>query len=308
MNTGLESLYITRFSTKLELKLQQMGSMLRGTVEEGMFAGAKIASPVQQLGAVSSQAPAGRFSPLNVVPNDYTRRWISPIDRELPQLVDTFDMLKTDIDVKGQLVAGAAKAFGRDWDDEIIRAATATAQIGVDAGSLSNETFNTTNFRVAVDFKAAAATGLTTAKLIEAKRIFRKYHNDLDNDELTLVIGSNQEADLLSQVQVTSTEFNGSEKPVLKDGKVIRFLGFNIKVMERLPLPVTDQRGVLAYTKSGIHLGVWQDLQTQISQRMDLSSQPWQIYSKQSYGATRTQPGKVVQILCSDTSGVDITN
>jgi len=43
-----------------------------------------------------------------------------------------------------------------------------------------------------------------------------------------------------------------------------------------------------------------------ITQRTDLSSQPWQIYTKASFGATRTQPGKVFQIQCADTTGVDI--
>lgn len=306
-NTGLEALYKTRFSTQLEMKLQQVGSKLRGTVKEGMFTGAKIASPIQQIAAVSTKAPVGRFSPLEVVPNDYTRRWVSPIDRDLTQMVDTFDMLKTDIDVKGELVSSAAAACGRDWDDEIIRAATATAQIGVDAGSLTNETFNTTNFQIAAAFGAGAATGLTVAKLIEVKRILRRYHNDLESDPITLVVGAQQESDLYNQVQVVSTEFN--DRPVLVDGMVTRFLGMNIKYSERLPsLSSNTVRGCLAYVKSGIHLGMWQDLQTQIDRRVDLSSQPWQVYSKHSYGATRTQPGKVIQILCADTGGVDITN
>jgi len=41
--------------------------------------------------------------------------------------------------------------------------------------------------------------------------------------------------------------------------------------------------------------------------RVDLSSQPYQVYTQASFGATRLQPGKVLSILCSDTSGADIT-
>lgn len=304
-NTGLFGLYQTKFSTLLEMKLQQKGSILRGTVREGSFSGAKIASPVQQLNAVNTRAPAGRFAPLDIQPNDYTRRWISPTDRELPQLVDTFDELRTQVDVKGELVSSAASACGRDWDDAILAAAVGVANIGQDAGSLTNETFDTTKFRIADTFKASAATGLTVAKMIEARRIFRKYHNDLDSDELTLVIGSTQESDLLNQVQVVSTEYN--DKPTLVDGKVTRMLGFNIKVMERLPLSAANTRGVLAYCKSGLYLGIWQDINTDISVRKDLSGHPIQIYTKHSFGATRTQPGKVVQINCFDTAGADIT-
>lgn len=304
-NQGLIPLYEVRFSTMLELKLQQKGSKLRSTVREGMFTGAKIASPIQQLAAVNTRAPAGRFAPLDIQPNDYTRRWISPIDRELPQLVDSFDELKTQIDVKGELVESAAAACGRDWDDAIIAAATGTAQIGQDAGSLSNETFDTSKFRVAVNFKASANVGLTAAKLIEARRILTHYHNDLDNDPLTLVMGSQQESDALNQVEFVSKEYG--DKPVLESGRLRRFLGYDIKVMERLPIVTSNQRGVLAYVKSGMHLGMWQDVNTNISIRRDLSSHPYQVYTKHSYGATRTQPGKVIQILCADTTGADIT-
>ena len=304
-NQGLIPLYKTKFSNLLEMKLQQEGSQLRSTVKESSFTGSKIASPIQQLAAVNTRAPAGRFAPLDIQPNDYTRRWVSPIDRELPQLVDSFDELRTDIDVKGELVSSAAAACGRDWDDAIIAAATGIAQLGQDAGSLTNETFDTTAFRIADTFKAAAATGLTVAKLIEAKRILRKYHNNLESDGLTLVIGSNQESDLLNQVQVVSTEYN--DRPVLVDGAVKRFLGFNIIVMERLPIFTANTRGILAYVKSGLHLGMWADVSTDISIRKDLSGHPYQVYTKHSFGATRTQPGKVVQIACLDTTGADIT-
>jgi hypothetical protein len=304
-NTGLVQLYQTRFSTLLEMKLQQKGSKLRSTVREGSFTGAKIASPIQQLGAVNTRAPAGRFAPLDIQPNDYTRRWISPIDRELPQLVDSFDELRTQIDVKGELVDSAAAACGRDWDDSIIASATGTAQLGQDAGSLSNETFDTTKFRVAVNFKASANVGMTAAKIIEAKRILRKYHNDLEGEQVTLVVGSQQESDMLNQVEFVSKEYG--DRPVLVDGRLMRFLGFDIVVMERLPLPVSNQRGCLAYVKSGLHLGMWADINTNISIRRDLSSHPYQVYTKHSFGATRTQPGKVVQILAADTTGADIT-
>ena len=304
-NQGLIPLYEVRFSTQLELKLQQRGSMLRSTVREGMFTGAKIASPIQQLGAVNTRAPAGRFAPLDIQPNDYTRRWISPLDRELPQLVDSFDELKTQVDVKGELAEAAAIACGRDWDDAIIAAATGTAQIGADAGSLSNETFDTTAFRVAVNFKAGASVGMTAAKIIEARRILRKYHNDLDNDPVTLVVGSQQESDMLNQVEFVSKEYG--DRPVLENGELRRFMGFNIKVMERLPIVSSNVRGCLAYAKSGMHLGMWQDVNTNISIRRDLSSHPYQVYTKHSYGATRTQPGKVIQILAADTTGADIT-
>jgi hypothetical protein len=306
---GLFPLETTQFSTNLELKLQQMGSLLRARVREGFHVG-KMASPVNQVGAIQSKAPAGRYAPKNRTDSDFTRRWVFPTDKEIDQLIDSFDELKTIVDPKSAYVEGAAMAAGRDWDDAIIAASTSSAsQIGQDAASLTTEDFTvgaTNPFQVASNFGASAATGLTVAKMIETKRILRHYHNDLDRDQATLIIGSSQEADLLKQAQVTNADFNG-DRPVLVDGKVVRFMGFDIVVSERLPLTTTNVRGCIAFVKSGMYLGLWKDTTNRVSIRNDLSSEPYDLYTSYSFGATRTQLGKVIQILAADTSGADIT-
>jgi len=309
MSENIFKLYTTQFSTNIELKLQQMGSKLRGLTNEGAHVG-KQASPINQVGAIQLKAPAGRFSPKNRTDADFTRRWVFPQDGEIDQLIDSFDELKTIVDPKSKYVENAANAVGRAWDDAIIAAAFATAQIGADAGGLSSETFNTgttvgnVGFQVVSTFGSSAASGLTVAKLIEARRVFRHYHVDLDNDPITLVIGSQQEADLLNQVQVVSTEF--SDKPVLVDGMVRKFLGFNIVVSERLNTS-SNLRQCIAYAKSGLYLGLWKDTVNRVSIRNDLSGEPYDLYTQASFGATRTQPGKVLQIICSDTTAADIT-
>lgn len=306
-DTGLVGLYTTKFSSRLDLKLQQKGSKLRGLVDVGTGYVGKQVSPMQQVGAVQSKAPNGRFSPKSNTPQDFTRRWVTPQDGEIDQYFDNFDQIRTAVDdPKGKAVENASDAAGRAWDDAILAAAFGDAQIGADAGSFTTETFNTSNFRVAVDFGASAANGLTVAKMIETKRILRHYENDLENDPMTLVIGSKQESDLLNQCQVTSQEYNAevAKNSVLVDGKITRFVGFNIVVMERVPETTANTtRGILAFVKSGLHLGIWQDLKTQIFQRPDLSGNPWDVSTVHTFGATRTQPGKVIQILCADTTG-----
>lgn len=303
-DAGLIPLYTTQFSTNLELLLQQKGSMLRGRVREGQHVG-KMASPVNQIGALALKAPAGRFAPLPQQQAAYDRRWVFPQEGELPQLVDTFDELQTVVDPKSGLVETAVNAVGRAWDDCLILQATGTANLGQDASSLTTEAFSTANFQIASTFGSSATSGLTVAKIIECKRILRHYHNDLEMDTPTMVIGSQQESDLLNQVQVVSTEFN--DRPVLVDGHVKRFLGFDIVVSERLPqTTVGSVRGVLVFVKSGLYLGVWKDMTNNIDIRTDLSGRPWQVLTQTMYGATRTQPGKVIQILCADTSGADI--
>jgi len=90
------------------------------------------------------------------------------------------------------------------------------------------------------------------------------------------------------------------------DGRITRFLNFDIVYSERLAT-ASSVRTVFAFVKSGLYLGMWKDMTHRIDQRVDLSSLPFQVYSASSYGSTRLQPGKVVEVLCSDASGSDIT-
>lgn len=303
MSENLYKLYTTQFSTNLQLRLQQQGSKLRGKVMEGAHKG-KMASPVQYLGAIAMKAPAGRFAPKNRTDADFQRRWVFPTDGEIDQLIDSFDELKTIVDPKSQYVTGAANAVGRGWDDEIIAAAFRDAQIGQDANGLSTETFDTSKFRITDTFGSANSSGLTIAKMIEVRRIFRHYHVDLEAEPITLVIGSKQESDLLNQVQVVSQEFN--DKPVLVDGRVTRILGLDIVVSERLNY-ASNKRSCIAFAKSGMYLGMWKDMTNRVSIRNDLSGEPYDLYTATSFGATRLEPGRLLEVQCADTTGGDIT-
>lgn len=294
----------TRFSQALELALQQMGSKLRGTVREQGISGAKLMSPVQQIEPVQMVAVSGRFSDKNFGNNNYTRRWVAPTDYVGDTLIDTFDLLKTQIDPKGETVSSWAQACGRAFDDAIILNAFGDNKIGTDANSLSTESFDDSKYTVDEDF-GGAGSGLLVAKIIEARRIMRHYHVDIEAEPPTLVIGSQQESELLKQSQVVSSEFNRNGG-VVENGTVTRLYGCNIKVMERLPLVESSTiRNCLMYVKSGLVLGVWQDIKTQIAQIFTKEGNPWNVSTVLSHGATRTRPGKVIKIQCVDSTGVD---
>ena len=84
--------------------------------------------------------------------------------------------------------------------------------------------------------------------------------------------------------------------------------GFDLIVSERLNTSSSNSlRNCLAFVRSGLHLGIWRDMNIKIDNRVDLTSHPWQLYAMLSAGATRTQLFKVVQINCADTSGFDPT-
>ena len=305
-NTGLINEMTALYSAEVELLLQQKTSKLRGKVsEQGGLIG-KMAAPVTQYGSVTMKAPTGLFAPLNHTQPNSIRPWIFPIPGSLPQLIDTFQQLETIVDPKNAYAQAAAAATARFWDDGIIAAFFAARQIGVDIAVLTSDTFSTSSFQVASTFGSSSASGLTVAKIIEAKRILEHYHNDLEMDQPCMVIGSQQHSDLYNQVQVVSTEFQRGIDAVVSNGRVRSILGVEIVMSERLST-ASNVRNIPLFVKSGMMLGIWKDMENRIDERVDLEGTPWHLLTKTMYGAVRMQAGKVTSILCSDATGVDIT-
>jgi hypothetical protein len=306
MSENSPKLFVETFSTVLKLKLQQTTSKLRGKVMEGNHVG-KQASPVDYMGPMQMKSPTGRFAPIQRQDLDFTRRWVLPTDKEGYLYFDSFDKLRMLQDPQSQASSVAAAAVAREWDDRIIGAAFATASIGdTDGTALTTESFSTASWQIASTFGSAAASGLTVAKMIEAKRVMRKAQVDVDNETLTWVTNSQGESDLLNQVQVVSSDFAG-DAPKLVDGKVTRFMGFEIVYSERLS-SATNVRSNIALAKSGAYLGIWKDTENYIDPRPDLSGRPFQLSTLMTSGATRLEPGRLLQVLCADTSAAaDVT-
>ncbi len=306
MSENLPKLAVETFSTILMLKLQQKTSRLRGKVMEGQHVG-KQASPIDYIGNIQMKAPAGRFAPNQPQNVDFTRRWVTPVDKEAFQLIDTFDKLRLLQDPTSRYSDVAAAAVAREWDDRLIGAAFATATIGDGTGiGTTTESFSTANWQIASTFGSTSASGLTVAKMIEAKRVMRKAEVDVDDEELTWITNSQGESDLLNQVQVVSSDFNGNA-PTLVEGKVVRMMGWNIVYSERLT-STSNIRQNIAMVKSGAYLGVWKDTENDLERRRDLSGLPWQLATLMTSGATRLEPGRLLQVLCSDTSAAaDVT-
>ena len=101
---------------------------------------------------------------------------------------------------------------------------------------------------------------------------------------------------LLAQVEIANRDYGNSA--VLVDGKVKRFMGVDFTITERLTI-VSGNRHIPVWLKSGMHLGMWNDMTAKVSERND-KGHAWQVYLAMTLGATRTQAGKQIRILCDD--------
>ena len=294
MSANIPNHYAQEFATNIELLLQQQGSRLRGMVTSDSYIGEQ-ASPVDQFGAIEMQEVVGRFEAMGRVDAATDRRWVLPNDFDLPQLLDSFDKLRLLTDPQSKYVQNAVFAAGRKIDDVIIDAFFGTAKTGK-SGSV-NTVFPASQ-QIAVNFGASGNVGLTVAKLREARKQLQANEVDLDMDPITCVVTAEQHDNLLAEAQVISLDFN--DKPVLVDGKIQRFLGINFIHTERLDVDGSSFRRVPVFAKSGMHLGIWNDITTDISQRKDLTGLPFQAYVYMTVGATRLEEKKTIEIKCSE--------
>lgn len=293
MSVNLPTHYVQQYSSNVSLLLQQKGSKLRNAVTMGSHVG-KQASPVDQIGKVEMQSVASRFAPMGRVDAPTDRRWVFPSDFDLPQLIDTFDKLRMITDPQSSYVQNAVMAAGRQFDRLICAAFTGTAKTG-ETGSTS------TSFTAANEVDVAeggANSALNVAKIKAVKKLMMANHIDFDTEEPYIGITAVDHAALLNEIQVISSDFNGGGAPVLRDGKIDSFLGFRFihcELIETL-LAGTNEVTLPVWVKSGMYLGVWDDIKSDVSQRPDLQGIPWQLYTTMTAGATRLEENKVYAI------------
>lgn len=293
MSVNLPTHFVQQYSTNIDLLLQQKGSKLRGAVTTGSHVG-KQASPVDQIGKVEMQSVTTRFAPMGRVDAPTDRRWVFPSDFDLPQMIDSYDKLRLITDPSSSYVTNAVMAAGRKFDQLLCDAFTGTAKTG-ESGSTS------TSFAAANEVDVAtggANSKLNVAKIKAVKELMMANFIDFDMEEAYIGITAADHASLLNEIQVISSDFNGGGAPVLRDGKIDQFLGFRFIHCELIEteLAGTNEVTLPVWVKSGMYLGLWNDIQNSVSRRNDLQGEPWQLYTYLTAGATRLEEDKVYAI------------
>lgn len=289
MSFEVNTAFVQQYTTNLELLLQQRGSKLRPYVSQSSYTG-KAAKAVEQIGQVAAQKRLSRHSDTPLISTPHDARWVFPVDYEVADLIDDQDKLRMLINPQSSYAINQAMALGRAMDDEIIMQALGTSKTG--ENGTTSTAFDTSNQQV-----PAVATGLTIDKLRQAKEILLSNEVDTSVEGMYMAVTAKQLTDLLESTDVTSADFNSVK--TLVQGDVDTFMGFKFIHCERLGVDGSSARRVIAWAQSGLHLGVWKDVSTQVSERAD-KSYATQVYACSTFGATRTEEGKVVEILCTE--------
>ncbi len=285
MSNQIEKNYVNQFRSNLEIGLQQKGSKLEGAVRvETQHAEFDY---YDKINATQARRVTERHGDTPLIQTPHDRRRVGLVDYDWADLIDKKDKIRLLADPTSSYQMNARYAMGRARDEELIQAFFGTAYTGKD-GSTS------------VSFKAgntisAGGTGLTIAKLIDARTATLEKYNDPD-EEWYIGITSKQLNDLLNENKIQSQDYNTVK--ALVEGKVDTFLGFKFIISE-LFSKSGNNRLCPVWCRSGMLLAIGEDLTVDVSIRNDKRNST-QIYVCQSIGATRMDEDKVFKIECAE--------
>ena len=296
MSFEITTAFTKQFKDNIRLLSQQEGSMLEMAVDvENDLTG--DAFFFEQMGSVEARDKTVRFQESPQMDTPHRRRMVTPNDADWGDFIDKIDKVKMLISPESKYIKQSIYAMGRKIDDHIIEAATGTAMTGKN-GATPIVLPSTQKLNVTVG-GSGSSTGMNVAKLIAAKSLFGKNEVNIKapDNKLYFVHSQQQLDDLLAVTQTTSTDYAAIK--ALVNGEITYFMGFEFINIERLGLDGDDIRTCFAFAKSGIGLGKWADIQTEVSKRSD-RSYAWYAYTCMSVGATRLEEEKVVEIPCDE--------
>lgn len=280
MAVSISNAFVTLFDTEVK-QAYQADAVLRNTVRlrTGVTASThkfpKIGSGVAQV-----RVPQTDVSPLNVT---YSQATVTLTDYIAAEYSDIFNQAKVNFDERQELVQVVAKAIGRRSDQMIIDALSGSGTSLTVANSIGG-----------------ATTNMNMAKLREAQRLMNA--NNVPMEDRFIVMHASQLSNLLSETQVTSSDFNSVK--ALVQGEINTFMGFTFNVIgDRAEGGLTGggsgaDRVVYAYHKMAVGMAESMSVRSEINYIPEKTS--WLVASMFSAGAIAIDAGGIVAITCRE--------
>lgn len=284
MSIEITTAVVNQYGANIDLLSQQKMSRFMGKVrmesqtgETGFY---------EQVGATAAVERTSRHANTPRVDTPHSRRAVTLQDFEWADLIDKADKVRMLIDPTSTYAQAAMMAMNRSRDDVIIEAALGVARTGKNG---------TTNVSLPADQKiAAGGTGLTLAKLIEAKELFGA--NDVDEDiPLYMAATARQISNLLNDDKITSNDY--ATVKALVRGEIDSFMGFTFTRSQRLTTDGNGDRQIIAWAQDGLLLAQGTENITRVTEE-STKSYSTQVYRAECFGATRMEEEKVVEIAC----------
>jgi len=286
MGDQIETHRVQMYRDGIDLLAQQTMSRFRGKTRfEGGLKG-KI-DFFDQAGQTSMVLKTARHAPTDPVEAEMNRRRIVHDMYTTAHYVARDDIQDVMNDPTGTIGRMQAAAMARRTDQTVADAAFVTAYTG--------ETGSTTVSHPSTHEVAAGAAGLTTTKIISAKRILDEYEND-SRARYAMCTAEQLTTDLLANANyATSGDYNTVR--ALVNGEINTWVGFEFDRFEGLPKSGND-RSCCFWSRDSIVLAV-RDVYTRVSELPE-QHYDWQVYTSFEVGATRGDELGVVEVICTE--------
>lgn len=292
MSSEITTAMVQQYKSGIEILFQQMESKFRPAVRVETVNGKY--GFFDQISSVTARTKTTRHADITVSDTPHSRRRVSMVDKYVADYIDKEDLIRILNNPMNEYAMNHVAALNRAIDKEIIDAALDTAYTG-ETGSTSTSYDSNMTVAVTVRDSGSGATGLNVAKLRNAKRLLDE--NDVPLEDRFIAIAPHQLDELLATTQVTSADYNTVK--ALVAGDLDTFLGFKFILSNLLDTDDSSYRECLYWHKSGMLLGMGQDIQVSIDP-IPTKGNAILVQTSLTMGSTRMNEDAVGKILCSE--------
>ena len=286
MSQQITEAFVQQFADNFRHLAQQMTSRFetRVSIEPNIVG---MSKSVNRLGQRTAQRRTQRHADTPINDQPHSTRFVDLFDWDDGDMIDDQDKIRMLVDPTSDYVKAMVAALNRAKDDVII------ASMGGNSRSTTGNVILPVAQKIVV-----GGTGLTKAKIIQARKLFRQNEADNHNgEELFITYTAAAAADILADATLTSADYMAGK--FLQEGDVEgKWMGFTWIPSERTPYDGATRR-LYAWAKSGVTLGKGADITTKVGEDPGKGFNV-RIYAKQSIGAVRTEEEKVVEIAVTE--------
>lgn len=286
MSQFITEAFVQQFADNFMHVAQQKSSRFESCVS--VEAGIKgMSKSINRLGQRTAQRRLTRHADTPINDQPHSTRYVDLFDWEDGDMLDDQDKIRMLVDPTSEYITAMVGALNRAKDDVIIGALGGNSRSSTGSIALP-----------AAQKIVHGGVGLSKAKIIQAKKLFRAAEADEeDGEDLYIGYSSSALADILADTTLTSADFLAGQ--MLQSGTLKgKWLGFNWVPSERF-VKASTTRFLYAWAKSGVKLGVGENVMTRIGEDPGKGFNV-RTYAKMSIGAVRVEEEKVVEIQCTE--------
>lgn len=282
MSQQITEAFVQQFADNFRHLAQQMKSRFEPcvTIEPNIVG---MSKSINRMGQRTAKRRTQRHADTPINEQPHSTRFVDLFDWDDGDMIDDQDKIRMLVDPTSDYVKAMVASLNRAKDDVVI------GSMGGNSRATTGNIILPTAQKIAV-----GGTGLTKAKIIQARKLFRRNEADNHNgEELYICYTAAAAADILADATLTSADYLAGK--FLEDGDVEgKWMGFNWIPSERTPFDGSTRK-LYAWAKSGVTLGKGADITTKVGEDPGKGFNV-RIYAKMSIGAVRVEEEKVVEI------------